>query len=314
MIGVFERSSLVFLAGAVVVAVGGAVFWRSPEAPEPVVPAARNAAATPSARDAPLPDPAPGPPSAQRGYDLEAVAAGAPVPRAFAATLPERNESGSSVASEDILKSMLPLVLLVNEDILAERRQLWSIRFKLKRGDPVPAEQRIWLRVVADRYATKADDPHELGRRVDAVPPSIILAAAGEELERERQEARETEGKAAGRERAGRAARGTAGGSSNKHVSNDVAKKTAPSLARSPLEHIRALVHAFNTVPAYESFRRARAEVRLAGEPLDGLRLAAALPSHRGSQLHGEHITALIMARRLDRFDAARLQPINSAG
>ena len=73
---------------------------------------------------------------------------------------------------------MLPLVLLVNEEILAERRQLWSIRFKLKRGDPVPAEQRIWLRVVADRYAAKADDLDELGRRVDVVPPSIVLAAA----------------------------------------------------------------------------------------------------------------------------------------
>ena len=57
MVGFFERSSLVFLAGAVVVAIGGAVFWRSPEAPEPVVPAARNAAATPSSKRRAAPRP-----------------------------------------------------------------------------------------------------------------------------------------------------------------------------------------------------------------------------------------------------------------
>ena len=208
---------------------------------------------------------------------------------------------------------MLPLVLLVNEDILAERRQLWSIRFKLKRGDSVPAEQRIRLRVVADRYATKVDDLHELGRRVDVVPPSIILAAAGEELKRE--QALETARKAARRERSVGAALGAAGDRpSSKHAMGEMPNKTALSLARSPLEFIRALVHALNTLPAYESFRPARAEMRLAGQPLDALRLAAALPSHRGSQLHGEHITALIMARRLDRFDAARLQPTSPSG
>ena len=314
MVGVFERSSLVFLAGAVVVAVGGAVFWRSPEAPEPVVPAARNATAAPSARDEPLPGPAPEQPDARPAYDLEAVAAGAPVPRVFAATLPERNESGSGIADEDILKSMLPLVLLVNEEILAERRQLWDIRFKLKRGDPVPAEQRIWLRVVADRYAAKADDLDELGRRVDVVPPSIVLAVAEEELKRERQEAPKTARKAAPGERSVGATRGAAGDRpSGKHV-GEMQKEKAPSLARSPLEHIRALAHAINTVAVYESFRLARAQMRLAGQPLDALRLASVLPSQRGGQLSGEHISALIAAHRLDRFDAARLQPPGPSG
>src|SRR5512134_1867523 len=104
MVGVFERSSLVFLTGAVVMAVGGAVFWRSPEAPEPVVPAAPNAAATYSARNGPLPDPASEQPDARPAYDLEAVAAGAPVPRVFATTLPESYESGSGIGDEDILK------------------------------------------------------------------------------------------------------------------------------------------------------------------------------------------------------------------
>ena len=120
--------------------------------------------------------------------------------------------------------------------------------------------------------------------------------------------------KAARRERPEGMARGAPGGVSITHVLGDAANKAVPSPARSPLEFIRTLVRALNTAPAYQNFRSARAELRLAGQPLDGLRLAAALPSQRGSQLNGEHIVGLITARRLDRFDSARLQPSSPSG
>ena len=208
---------------------------------------------------------------------------------------------------------MLPLVLLVNEEVLAERKQLWSIRFRIKRGDPMPAEQRIWLDVVADRYAADAKDLDELGRRVDAVPPSIVLAVVEEERKGQRQEAVETGRKPARRERSAGMARGTSGTASSTHALGDEAKAVA-TLARSPLGSIRALVRALNTAPAYQGFRAARAEMRLAGRPLDGLRLAAALPSQRASQLHADHTIGLINAGRLDRFDSARLQPSSPSG
>jgi Bax protein len=314
MISVFERSSLLFLAGVVILAVGGTVILRSPEAPEPSS-AAGAPARSPPARNEPLPAPAPKPVDVPLSYDLEAVADGAPVPRVFAAALPESVEaSHSGIGREEMLRAMLPLVLLVNEEILAERRQLWSIRFKLKRGDPVAPEQRIWLRVVAERYGAAAEDLDELVRRMDVVPPSIVLAVASEELERERQEAREKGRKAARAEKSMSETRNTArGSSSSKHVLREMANKTEPSLARSPITHIRAIIHAFNTAPAYEGFRMARARMRLAGEPLDSLRLARDMPKLRG-RLGAEDVASLITAQRLTRFDAARLQPSSPSG
>jgi uncharacterized FlgJ-related protein len=149
---------------------------------------------------------------------------------------------------------------------------------------------------------------------MDVVPPSIVLAAANEELERERQEAREKQREAARAGKAVKAARNTsAGSSSSKHVLGETGSKTPPSLTRSPLEHIRAMVHAVNTAPAYEGFRRARARMRLAGETLDSLRLARELPKLH-SRLGTEDVAALITAHRLDRFDAARLQPSSPSG
>jgi Bax protein len=313
MIGVFERASLVFLAGVVVLAVGGGVFLHSTEAPKPV--SRPSAPGSFAVRTEPLPAPAPRPADASLGYDLEAVAAGAPVPRVFVTALPEIAEaSDTGIGHEDILRAMLPLVLLVNEEILAERRQLWSIRFKRKRGDHVPPEQQLWLRVVAERYGAATEDLDELLRRMDVVPPSIVLAVASEELERERHEA-PGKGREAGRSgKAVSAGRNTAGNSpSSKHVSGQTVSKTLPGLARSPLTHIRAIIQALNTGSAYENFRTARARMRLAGEPLDSLRLARELPKLQG-RLDPEDVAALITAHRLNRFDDARLQPTSPSG
>lgn len=314
MISVFERSALVFLAGVVVLAVGGAVFLHSREAPKLVSTPFAPRENLP-ARTEPLPAPAPRPADASLSYDLEAVAAGVPVPRIFAAALPESVEaSDTGIVREEMLRAMLPLVLLANEEILADRRQLWTIRFKRKLGDPVPPEQRLWLRVVADRYGVRSEDLDELARRMDVVPPSIVLAVASEELERERQEALGKNRKAARVEKSVSTARNTAGGSlPSKHVLREMASKTPPSLARSPLTHIRAIIHALNTASPYESFRRARARMRLAGETLDSLRLARELPKLH-SRLGTEDVAALITAHRLDRFDAARLQPSRPSG
>src|SRR5512134_3358793 len=149
MISAFERSSLVFLAGVVGLAIGGALILGSRETPEPSPTAGAPAQGQPAKKD-PLPLPIPKPADVALSYDLEAVAAGAPVPRSIVSALP-----GNVLArdtGEEIIRAMLPLVLLANEEVLAERRQLWSIRFRQKRGDPVPPEQQLWLRVVAERY------------------------------------------------------------------------------------------------------------------------------------------------------------------
>jgi Bax protein len=307
MIGVFERSSLAFLAGTVVLAVGGALLSRSPEAPVPE-PKVGKPAQT-SVSNELLAGPAFETDFVRLQYDLAAVAAGAPVPRVFAAAFPESGEGGGSgMWREDMLRTILPLVLLANEDILAERRQLWSVRFRLNRGERLPPEQRIWLEVVAERYAAAADDLDELARRVDVVPPSIVLAMAGEAMEKERHAAA----------RAARSGGPTGSAAdrslSSKHIPREMSKVSMPSLARSPLEHVRALIRALNTAPAYQSFRRERERLRMAGEPLDSLRLADTLPRLRNGQPRAEDLSALITTHRLTRFDNSRLEPSSPAG
>ncbi len=137
MINAFERSSLLFLAGVVIVAVGGAALWSSSD-PERVstagAPAESSLADEPPA--APMGKPA-GPPLT---YDLEAVAAGAPVPRVIATALPESVKANDfDIEREEVLMAVLPLVLLVNEEILAERRQLWDAAIQSERRLPAAA-------------------------------------------------------------------------------------------------------------------------------------------------------------------------------
>jgi Bax protein len=184
-------------------------------------------------------------------------------------------------------------VLLVNEDILADRKQLWSIRHNLNIGERLLPEQRIWLEVLSERYATLADGLDELARRVDVIPPSIVLAAASKMLQS--------------------GASVTAHGAKSAVAERATAIKQGvgetPHRLDSPLDTVRAYMRTLNTAPAYDGFRRERERLRLAGEPLDGQHLAASLPKLRPSnQLSAEELSAVITAHRLTRFDRARLQ------
>ena len=91
-----------------------------------------------------------------------------------------------------------------------------------------------------------------------------------------------------------------------------MASKAPPSLAPLSLDAYPRHTARQYGIP-YEGFRRARARMRLAGETLDSLRLARELPKLH-SRLSTEDVAALITAHRLDRFDAARLQPSSPSG
>jgi hypothetical protein len=144
MISAFERFSLLLLAGAMVFGIGGAIILRTPVAPLAVATLsaseeqrsenATTASALAAANDVVEPS----------EYDLEAVAAGAAVPRVFDGSPPKKREAGEhKTREEESWQTILPLVLLVNEDILADRKQLWSIRHNLNLGERLLAEQRI---------------------------------------------------------------------------------------------------------------------------------------------------------------------------
>src|SRR6185436_12141628 len=77
--------------------------------------------------------------------------------------------------------ALLPVVLEVNQRVLAEREQLLSVRDRLAAGVPLTPLAERWLNNLAERYETSPDKIDELMRRVDIVPPSMAIAQSGVE-------------------------------------------------------------------------------------------------------------------------------------
>lgn len=225
------------------------------------------------------------------GYQLDTVAKGARVPAVFLPTVPtDLDELPEVDAKKQVfLRVMLPLVLVVNEEIAEDRRRLEAMI-----AGKAPRDES-WLAELAARYGADGAAPAQVLRRVDVVPPSLALAQAAEES-------------GWGTSRFVREANNLFG-----HVGEDVKPEgdtDGPGMAAfsSLHEAVRAYVHNLNTHPAYEPLRRARAAARARGAFPDGHTLAGALVNYserRGAYV--DTIRALIRANRLLRFDHARL-------
>ncbi|MBC7905649.1 MAG: glucosaminidase domain-containing protein [Rhodospirillaceae bacterium] len=225
------------------------------------------------------------------GYKLEAVAKGKAVPSLFLTNVPAdlADLAEVDVKKRVFLRLMLPLVLVVNQEIAEDRRRLEAmIAGREPRDEP-------WLAELAARYGVDGASPTQLLRRVDVVPPSLALAQAAEES-------------GWGTSRFVREANNLFG-----HVGQDVTPtgdQDGPRMASfaSLHEAVRAYVHNLNTHSAYETLRRYRATARARGAFPDGHTLAGALTSYseRGSA-YVDAIRALIRANNLLRYDHAKL-------
>lgn len=225
------------------------------------------------------------------GYRLDAVAKGARVPALFLTAVPGDLDAldETDAKKQVFLRVMLPLVLVVNEEIAEDRRRLEAMA-----ANRAPRDD-AWLTELAARYGAEGATPAQLLRRVDVVPPSLALAQAAEES-------------GWGTSRFVREANNLFG-----HVGDSVTPEgdaDGPRMAAfaSLHEAVRAYVHNLNTHPAYETLRRARAAARARDAFPDGHTLAGTLVNY--SERHGAYvdsIRALIRANRLLRFDHARL-------
>lgn len=242
------------------------------------------------------------------GYHLEAVESGIAVPAVELAGLPVDLDA---VAPVDVRKALfirtvLPIVLRANGEVLAERAEVETVLATLEAGGSADqAEPR--LRRIAGRYGLPGisldpDGLRRLLRRVDAVPVSMALAQAIAES-------------GWGTSRfalAGNALFGqwtwnpvdgmlpTARADGRKHRVRAFATLT---------DSARAYVRNLNTHAAYAGFRHARAAARAAGGTLPaGEDLIRHLTrySERGAVYVGE-IRTLIRQNRLDRLERAAL-------
>jgi len=240
----------------------------------------------------------------QLGYDLDRVRSGeTAVPRLFLASLPGdiRHIRETSARKSLFFKTVLPLVLQVNEEILRDRRRLWNLHFQTSLGMKTGPADRLWLMVMAERYGFERVSIEALLKRVDIIPPSLALAQAAEES-----------GWGTSRfVREGNAVFGQWTYSNTGSLvpsRRDVGKQHRVRTFNSLLDSVRAYAHNLNTHRAYGKLRQLRNSLRLKGEPVEGLLLVDNIKSYsqRGEK-YVKDIRNLIKGNNLHRLDDARL-------
>ena len=238
-------------------------------------------------------------------YDLSAVLQGhIDVPRIAMASLPGDLSRIREIDQRKAVffKTVLPLVLQVNEQILQDRARLWDLSARQNTGDTLSAVDRLWLAVMSERYGTKRGNINALLNRHDVVPPSLALAQAASES-------------AWGTSRFVREGNAMFGEWTwtDKHQgivpSERAAGKTHRVRAFSSLyESVLSYAVNLNKHRAYKEYRSMRATLRAEGRTIDGMYLAGALHrySERGAS-YVDELRAIISGNDLVLLDSARL-------
>lgn len=190
-------------------------------------------------------------------------------------------------------------ILQVNAEILAQRERLLGLSL-----DNLTDDARVWVSALMARYGiAETGEPltedrlAELVRRVDVLPPSLIIV----------QGAIESGWLQSRFAREGQALFGqwTTSESGLKALESDVRLASFDT----PRDSLIAYLLNINTNRAYQPLRKARAEMRREGRRLDSLVLAGYLTSY--AETGGEYVSLIrSMIRRddLTRADTARLE------
>ena len=238
-------------------------------------------------------------------YDLNAVIQGyAGVPRLSLVSLPGdmRAIRETSERKAVFFKTVLPLVLQVNEQIIEDRSRLWDLQAQKRSGAELDALDRFWLAVMAERYGTKRGDIAALLDRHDVVPPSLALAQA----------ATESAWGTSRFVREGNAMFGewtfTAKDKGIVPNGREVGKTHRVRAFDSLYDSVHSYVTNLNKHRAYKEYRAQRAEMRAKGQSVDGMLLAGTLHrySERGAAYVAE-LRSIISGNDLDLLDTAQL-------
>jgi Bax protein len=233
-------------------------------------------------------------------YTLTDVRLGDPVPPIKFERVPDDlvNKEGAERKAL-FITALLPVILEVNQRVLAEREQLLYLRDKIANEAGLTSIERIWLEQLADRYDTPLEKLDELARRVDIVPPSMAIAQSGIESGWGTSFAARTGNALFGQIQAG-----------GRHAVTVPWKPGAgmPQPFTNVGEAADAYVLNLNTHAAYGAFRTERAAMRQRGETPDGYRLVGQLVKY--SELGQQYIGFVRQVMRDDKlsdFDKAKL-------
>ncbi|MFM2129089.1 MAG: hypothetical protein RL477_635 [Pseudomonadota bacterium] len=241
------------------------------------------------------------------GYKLEDVMAGTEnVPRVFVKMMPRdlRRLDSIETRKEVFIKTMLPLILRVNEELRLTRTRITELNARLKEGGVLTRAEGQWLAAQYERHDVKPGNIRLLLRRVDVIPPSLALAQAAEEsgwgTSRFAQEGRALFGQRTHAEGTGLIPEAHAEEAGIKVKSFDEL-----------LEAVRSYARNLNTHNAYADFRLMRAKMREQARDVSGfnsMRLVETLESYssRGRD-YINSIKTIIRVNNLRRLDGARL-------
>ncbi len=199
---------------------------------------------------------------------------------------------------ELFIQIVLPLILKENNNIKLDRKTLFSIINKSNNTDL----EKKWLEKKYKQYGVKTKDLSELKIRIDEVPVSLAIAQA----------AKETGWGTSRFAQEGNALFGqwTWSGEGLKPKNADANKGHKVMKFNVLQASVRAYKRNLNTHSTYKDFRKARAELRDLGKPLDGLTLSEHLDKYAetGTQ-YVAVLKKIIVQNKLKDFDDAKLLP-----
>lgn len=242
-----------------------------------------------------------------QSYTLADVRMGVAVPPIKLERVPDDLGTKDGVERKMLfITALLPVILEVNQRVMAEREQLLHLRDKFAENPASLTEfDRAWLMQLADRYEMTIDqidkDPLEqLIRRVDIVPPSMAIAQSGIESGWGTSFAARTGNALFGQIQSG-----------GQHAVTVSWKPGAgmPQPFATVGEAAEAYVDNLNTHLAYAAFRNERAAMRERGEQPDGYKLIGQLLRYSERGLgYVQFVRQVMREDKLTDFDSARLK------
>jgi Bax protein len=242
------------------------------------------------------------------GYDWNTLSDG--VPPFILNTLPTDLDRIPELSKKKriFFLSILPMVLMLNEEISQERASLLAIFARLDGGVPLSPEDKEVAAGLAKKYRveknplTSARARGALLKRVDIIPPSMVLAQAANES-------------AYGTSRFALMANNLFGewtfipGTGLVPLNRPKGESYEVRRFQTVYESVQSYMTNLNTHWAYKSLRNKRARMRSEGVPLRGVDLAEGLLlySTRG-EAYVEDIQTIIRKNRLSRLAAAYLR------
>ena len=204
----------------------------------------------------------------------------------------------SKKRKEFFIQIVLPLILKENNNIKLDRKRLFGIINKNNNSDL----EKKWLERKYKQYGIPSKDLFTLKIRMDEIPVSLALAQAAKETgwgtSRFAQEGNALFGQWTW------SGEGLKPKESDKNEGHKVMKFNVLQAS------VRAYQRNLNTHSSYKDFRKARAELRDKGKPLDSITLAEFLDKYAETgDKYVEVLKKIINQNNLKDFDDAKLLP-----